>query len=101
MKKTTRYIVILDWNARYRVRHEIERNEVLSYVVQLEVKEEGKWRPVRRADSAHGQAHWHIFHRHKKAKRVALEINFNEALTQAEETIQNHWQELIKQWQNQ
>jgi hypothetical protein len=92
---------MLDWNARYRVRHEIRRNEVLSYVVQLEVREGGKWRPVRRADSAHGQAHWHIFHQHKKAERIALEISFSAALTLAVETIQNHWQELIKQWQNQ
>jgi hypothetical protein len=93
-------MVPLDWNARYRVRHQIERNKVLSYTVQLEIREGGTWRPIRRSDSAHGQAHWHIFHRRKRAERIALEINFNEALTQAEETIQNDWQEFVKQWQN-
>lgn len=100
VKKTTAYTVQLDLNVRYRVRQVIERNRVLSYVVQLEVQEGGQWLPVRRSDSAHGQAHWHIFHRQRKAERNPLGINFNEALTQAKQAIKNHWQEFIEQWQN-
>ena len=92
--------MVLDVNVRYRVRHEIERDEVLRYVVQLEVKEAQKWHPVRRSDSAHGQAHWHIFHRRKKAERIVLGVDFNEALTQAKQAIKNYWEEFVKQWQN-
>jgi len=99
VKKTTEYAVELDLNVRYRVRHEIERDQVLRYVVQLEVKEGQKWHPVRRGDSAHGQAHWHVFHQHKRAERIALGIDFNEALTQAKQVIKNHWEEFVKQWQ--
>ena len=98
MKQTTEYTVELDLNVRYRVRHEIERGKVLRYVVQLEVEEAGSWHPVRRSDSAHGQAHWHVFHRHKKADRTALGMDFNDALTQAEEAVKNHWEEFVKQW---
>jgi hypothetical protein len=91
--------VELSANVRYRVRQEIERNRVLSYVVQLEVKELSRWIPIRRSDSAHGQAHWHVFHRHRRAERMALEVDFNQALTQAKQAIKNHWREFVKQWQ--
>jgi hypothetical protein len=91
---------VLAVNARYRVRHETDRGKVLSDMVQLEVLEAQKWRPVRRSDSAHGQAHWHIFHRRKRAERNVLDVGFNEALTEAKEAIKNHWKEFAEQWKN-
>jgi hypothetical protein len=100
VKKTTEYTVELDVNARYRVRHVIERGQVLSFVVQLEVEKARQWHPVRRSDSAHGQAHWHVFHRQRKTERIALTMGFNEGLTQAKQAVKNHWQEFIEQWKN-
>jgi hypothetical protein len=100
MKKTTQYTAELAAGVRYRVRHEIERNRVLRYVVQLELEEEGAWVPIRRSDSAHGRAHWHIFHRHNKAERFTIPMGFNAALTHAEQEIKNHWREIVRQWQN-
>lgn len=100
MKRITEYTIELDSHVRYRVRHEIERARVLSYVVQLEVKDAQEWRPVRRSDSAHGKAHWHVYHRLRKSEKTLLGVAFNEALTHAEQEIKNHWQEFVEQWQH-
>jgi len=35
----------------------VERGEITSFVLQLEVYEDGVWHPVVRCDSAHGEAH--------------------------------------------
>ena len=47
----------LDEDNSLRVSFEMERGEVLKFVVQLECRFEEKWSPVMRFDTAHGFAH--------------------------------------------
>lgn len=78
-------------NARKRHYHEIKKGKVISFVVQLEVFDGKKWREVVRYDSAHGYAHKdRYFSDGRKVKKI-LNLNFNEALTFADEDINENW----------
>ena len=44
-------------NVEFQNSLELERGEVLNFVVQLECRFEEKWSPVMRFDTAHGFAH--------------------------------------------
>jgi hypothetical protein len=40
-----------------RVRLDVDRGQVTAFTLQLEIYADGRWRPVVRYDSAHGQPH--------------------------------------------
>lgn len=78
-------------DARKRHCHEIRKGKVISFVVQLEVFDGKKWREVVRYDSVHGYAHKdRYFSDGRKVKKI-LDLNFNEALTFADEDINDNW----------
>ncbi len=52
--KQVRFTIALDADVRLRHRHRTDRGGVVSFVIQLEVRLKGRWRPVIRYDSAHG-----------------------------------------------
>ncbi len=83
-------------DARKRHYHKTEKGKVIEFVVQLEVKIEGKWKPVIRYDCSHKFAH--IDRYNIKGKKIKEEINLTheESLTLADEDININW-ELYKE----
>ena len=98
MRKLKRYTRRMDKDVRYRVRFLLERGEVKSFVVQLEVLANQKWRPVIRFDTAHGFPHCDRYrpdgtvHRHEPLRQVSL----IEAFAYATETIRERWEDLAR-----
>jgi hypothetical protein len=62
-------------------------------MVQLEVLIEGQWHPVIRYDCAHGYAHCDRYNRKGEQRKDELGMSYAEALTFADEDIDEHWEE--------
>ena len=78
-----------------RKRHEHHRlkNEIVKFVVQLEVLNQGRWVAVIRYDTAHGFAHCDILHPSGKVEKVRMPtLDYREALTYADEDLDQNWQ---------
>lgn len=76
-----------------RVRFNIERGRVTDFTAQLECWIEGRWRPVVRYDSAHGQPHRDTldWNGGVLAKDwMPPTISLNQALTDAEQDLRTH-----------
>jgi len=89
----TEYVWALGENARKRHYHETERGEVLAFTVQLEIFVNGQWRPAVRYDSAHGFAHRDRYFLDGRSTKTDLRLDFNEALTFADEDIKENWED--------
>lgn len=87
------YVLPLGENVRKRHSHETVRGTVISFVVQLEVFIEGKWCVVLRYDSTHGFSHIDWYRRSGESRKELLPLSFNEALTLADEDVQERWEE--------
>jgi RNA-splicing ligase RtcB len=59
--------------------------------VQLEVFIEGEWHPVIRYDCAHGYAHVDRYNIHGETRKEEILLAFAEALTAAEEDLEQNW----------
>jgi len=92
MGKTVEYVVVLDEGIRKRHRHEIERKQVASFVVQLEVLTGPNWSPVVRYDCAHGFCHRDAYNRRGRQTKSAVALGFTHALTFADWDINEHWE---------
>jgi len=64
---------------------------VIEFMVQLEVKVKGDWRPVIRYDCAHGVVHRDCYNLAGEQKKEELPLGRGEALTFADKDIRNHW----------
>ncbi len=87
------YVLPLGENARKRHSHDTVKGTVVTFVVQLEVLCDGKWCPVVRYDSAHGFSHIDWFRRSGESRKESLTLTFAEALTLADEDVQEKWEE--------
>lgn len=87
------YVLPLGENARKRHVHETSQGTVVTFMVQLEVFLEDTWRPVIRYDSAHGYSHIDYYKRSGESRKESLPLSFAEALTLADEDIQENWTE--------
>jgi O-succinylbenzoate synthase len=96
--KLVRFTIALDADVRLRHRHQTVRSGVVSFVVQLEVRLKGRWRPVIRYDSAHGQAHRHVYRAQEKSTREALNLDLADALTFAEGDMKQNWRRYIEEY---
>ncbi len=75
-----------------RVWFELERGNVVRFMVQLESLFEEKWTPVVRYDTAHNFAHRDLLHPYDETIKTKMETeNYNQALTTALEDIAKHW----------
>src|SRR5437773_8094823 len=94
----TEYVRNLDADVRYRVAFSTKHDEVVDFVVQLEVVIGEQWKPVIRYDNAHGFAHCDRYkpdgsvHRHESLPAS----NFGEALTLATRTVRMDWEDLSR-----
>ena len=83
------YIIPYSEDDRKRHYHKTARGKVLKFMVQLEVKYQGKWKEVVRYDCAHGYAHRDSRGKHMKEN---LYLRFEDALNLADDDIDDNWE---------
>ena len=94
MTKVTTYCYLLTLSDRKRHEHTTIQGKVVRFVVQYETLVEGAWRAVVRYDTAHGFPHVdRIFPDGHVNKIPLLTTDLGEALTVADEDIEEHWGE--------
>jgi len=86
------YIIPYRGDTRKRHYHETIRGKVVKFMVQLEVKYEGKWREVVRYDCAHGYAHRDSYDLRGKHMKEELYLSFEDGLTLADDDIDDNWE---------
>lgn len=86
------YIIPYSGNARKRHYHRTERGRVADFVVQLEVEVKGEWRPVIRYDCSHEFVHRDCYNLKGKQKKEEINLGYEEALTVADEDIDDNWE---------
>jgi hypothetical protein len=97
----TDYLILLNFDARYRVRFEVDKGKILQFVVQLELLSSDKWVTVVRYDTAHRSAHRDSYKADGSVSRhEALPVSeYKDALTYAIRDIRLNWEEWIRQYQ--
>jgi hypothetical protein len=79
-------------NARKRHSHKTDKGKVVDFVVQLEVKVGGLWRPVIRYDCTHDFAHVDRYNISGETLKEDLHLSYDECLTLADEDINFNWE---------
>ena len=92
------YIIPYSGNARKRHHHETAAGKVVKFMVQLEANHDGKWREVLRYDCAHGFAHRDSYNLSGSSKKEELYLPFEEALTLADDDIDDNWESYIQRF---
>jgi len=87
------FVVPLDFSARLRVWHRVERGRIQAFTVQLEVLVEDQRTPVVRYDTAHGFAHRDLYTKDGRQFKTPLGMDFNHGQTFAQRDILTNWQE--------
>ncbi|MBW7919911.1 MAG: hypothetical protein H3C52_11495 [Anaerolineales bacterium] len=95
------YVYAFDDNNALRVRFELERGRVLSFVVQLECYfVDHGWLPVVRYDTAHGFAHRDTIHPRREAEKKAMPVgSYEEGLSFAENDLKSNWREYRRRYE--
>jgi hypothetical protein len=86
------YLILLDVDARKRHYHFTEAGAVVKFVVQLEVKWKGAWKPVLRYDCSHDYAHKDCYNLNERRKKISLYMDYQDALIFADDDINENWQ---------
>ena len=86
------YIIPYSNDVRKRHYHKTSRGKVEKFVVQLEVEYEGRWKEVVRYDCAHNFAHRDSYNLAGRNKKEGLSLGFEEALTLADDDIDDNWE---------
>lgn len=86
------YIIPYSEEVRKRHYHKTVGGMVVKFMVQLEIKVEGKWREVVRYDCAHGYAHRDSYSLQWEHSKEELNIGFEDALTLADNDIDDNWE---------
>ncbi len=90
--RTVEFRTLFDDKNAARVSFELERDEVLRFVVQLECRFNGEWLPVVRYDTHHGFAHRDLLHPSRESMKTELTVrNYNEGLTFAIQDLKVNW----------
>ncbi len=79
-------------DTRKRERFAKEKGKIVEFMVQLEVKVGDRWREVIRYDCAHGFAHCDRYNLKGEQKKRTHPWVLEEALTQAEQDLDDHWE---------
>ncbi len=98
----TEFLLYYSDDARKRHYHQTEKGKVVRFMVQLEVKVGGQWKPVIRYDCAHHFSHRDRFNWKGEQVKEVLNLPYAEALTLADEDIDDRWEtykfEFLKGW---
>jgi len=90
------YLILLDIDTRKRHYHVIQAGQITRFVVQLEVRIMGEWKPVIRYDCAHDYAHKDCYNMGGQSRKINLYLDYGDALTLADDDINENW-ELYKE----
>lgn len=92
-------------DSRFIQRMTFYRGRIVAFAIMQEIRHEGEWVVVIRADTCHDQAHWHRF-----AKRRAEQIDrraicdltsiddVERGFDDASELITEQWEENVRRW---
>ncbi|MBI5197119.1 MAG: hypothetical protein HZA19_00765 [Nitrospirae bacterium] len=86
------YTRALGEGARKRHYHKTEKGRVIDFIVQLEVKVEGQWKPVIRYDCSHDFAHIDRYNIQGEKVKEEIHLPYEETLTLADEDINFNWE---------
>ena len=92
MRKTVEYVVVLADGIRKRHRHEIERGQVDTFAVQLEMLIGQKWTPVVRYDCSHEFCHRDAYNGQGQQTKSEVALGFAHTLTFADWDINENWE---------
>jgi len=92
------YIIPYSENARKRHYHETAAGKVVKFMVQLETNYDGKWCEVVRYDCTHGFAHRDSFNLSGNSKKEELSLAFEEALTLADDDLDENLDSYIQRF---
>jgi hypothetical protein len=89
----------LTLNDRKRHEHVVDQGRVIQFVVQYETFIEGQWYPVLRYDTVHGFPHVDRIRANGTVEKVSLlTTDLGEALTFADQDIDEHWERYKEQY---
>jgi hypothetical protein len=94
------YLIMLDVDTRKRHYHLAEAGQITKFVVQLEVKISDQWREVVRYDCAHDYAHKDCYNIEGRLRKIKLYLGYKEALTFADDDINENWEIYRKRFLN-
>ena len=86
------YLIVLNIDARKRHHHVTIAGKIKKFMVQLEIKINGVWKPVIRYDCAHNYAHKDCYNTNGKCKKINLYLAYEDALTFACDDITENWE---------
>lgn len=91
--RTKSYLFTYTPDCRKRHQHNRYKNEIVEFIVQLEIFVRNKWYPIIRYDTTHGFAHCDIMHLSGKVEKIAIPtLNYRDALTYADEDLNENWE---------
>lgn len=91
--KEREYVILLGNDCRVRHYHSRLKQQVIEFMIQLEVYIRGEWRAVVRYDTAHGFAHRDTFHGDGITEKTPLFVgDYNSTLTFAELDLHSNWE---------
>jgi len=85
------YIIPYSEDTRKRHYHKAKGGKVIEFMVQLEVKVKGEWKPVIRYDCAHDYAHRDRYNLAGEREKEELHLSYGEALTLGDKDIKKNW----------
>lgn len=91
MGKTVDFVVVFDDGVRKRHYHQTAKGSILYFVVQLEVRVRGIWKPVVRYDCSHRFSHMDKYDMKGNKTKIPLDLSFESALTLGEWDIDENW----------
>jgi len=87
------FVVLLGNDCRLRHYHNRMKQEVIEFMVQLEIQFKGDWKPIIRYDTAHGFAHRDAYHPDGRVEKTPLAMgDYNSILTFAEFDLRTNWE---------
>lgn len=87
------FVVLLGNDCRLRHYHNRMKQEVIEFMVQLEIQFKGDWKPIIRYDTAHGFAHRDAYHPDGRVEKTPLPMgDYNSILTFAEFDLRTNWE---------
>ncbi len=99
-RRKKRFAIVLSDVDEVRIEFEREANTVTRFSVQYLAKIGGKWHPVLRFDTAHGQPHMDIVYPDgTKETRFYPFHDYNTAFTYAITYVKEHWQEFRERYE--
>lgn len=91
--KEKEYIVLLGEDSRIRHYHSRMGQQIIEFMIQLEIDVNGAWKPVVRYDTAHGFAHRDIIHPQGEVDKTPVAMgDYNAALSFAELDLRSNWE---------